>query len=202
MQSALIYIKAVRERVIRVASVGELEECLASAKAELERLRKVYPDLRNRRGIHFCDLVASVAELRAQDLARGSNGAQRSAALEPLRLRVDKARLALATTKRYRDKDHLKQVAALPCLVCGRAPAQAHHIRYAQDRGIGLKVSDEFTVPLCAIDHDALHRSGDERRWWQEKRIDPLPHAAALWQQRATDSTSTAPTVNGQLSQK
>ena len=198
MQSALIYIKAVRERIVRVASVGELEECLSSAKAELDRLRKAYPDLRNRRGVHFCDLVASVAELRAQDLARGSDGAQRATALEPLRLRIDKARLALATTKRYRDKDHLKRVAALPCLVCGRGPSQAHHIRFAQDRGLALKVSDEFVVPLCNTDHDALHRSGDERRWWQDKRIDPLPHAEALWRQRGTDvATTDASSANG-----
>lgn len=48
---------------------------------------------------------------------------------------------------------------------------------------MGLKVSDEFTVPLCAIDHDALHRSGDERNWWGAKGVDPLPIASALWAQ-------------------
>lgn len=85
-------------------------------------------------------------------------------------------------------------------LVCGRAPAQAHHIRYAQDRGLGLKVSDEFVVPICAIDLDALHRSGNERAWWHDKQIDPLPHAEALWRQRGTDVATTTPSsANGHL---
>jgi hypothetical protein len=38
-----------------------------------------------------------------------------------------------------------------PCLICGRWPTHAHHIRYTQPRGLGLKMSDEFTVALCAI---------------------------------------------------
>src|SRR4051795_8115319 len=36
----------------------------------------------------------------------------------------------------------------LPCLVCGRAPSDAHHLRYAEPRALGRKVSDEFAVPL------------------------------------------------------
>ena len=63
----------------------------------------------------------------------------------------------------------------------GAPPAHAHHVRYAQPRGLALKVSDEFTVPLCAIHHSANHATGDERRWWQERKIDPLAIAAELW---------------------
>ena len=51
----------------------------------------------------------------------------------------------------------------------------------AQPRGIALKVSDEFTVPLCAIHHSENHTTGDERRWWQERKIDPLVMARELW---------------------
>jgi hypothetical protein len=64
---------------------------------------------------------------------------------------------------------------------CGRTPAHAHHIRYAQPRGIALKVSDEFTVPLCAIHHTENHATGDERRWWHERKVDPLVIAQELW---------------------
>ena len=46
---------------------------------------------------------------------------------------------------------------------------------------LALKVSDEFTVPLCAIHHSENHATGDERRWWQERKIDPLTVAAELW---------------------
>jgi hypothetical protein len=47
-------------------------------------------------------------------------------------------------------------------------------ITCAQPRGLALKVSDEFTVPLCAIHHSENHATGDERRWWEEHKIDPL----------------------------
>ena len=44
-------------------------------------------------------------------------------------------------------------------------------------------MSDEFTVPLCAIHHHNIHTTGKEREWWQERNIDPLEVANALWQQ-------------------
>lgn len=90
--------------------------------------------------------------------------------------------LAIPKEKRLRDKDHLAFVASQPCLVCGRNPAQAHHLRFAQPRAMAMKVSDEFTVPLCNIHHDALHRAGDERAWWARHGIlDPLQFARRLW---------------------
>jgi hypothetical protein len=46
-----------------------------------------------------------------------------------------------------------------------------------------LKVSDEFTVPLCAVHHHHIHTTGKERDWWLERNIDPLKIANALWQQ-------------------
>ena len=82
---------------------------------------------------------------------------------------------------RRRDKAHLKFVASKSCLVCGRLPSQAHHLRIAQPRATGLKPSDEFTVPLCAIHHRALHDAGDEQRWWVQFPIDPLEEARRLW---------------------
>jgi Rad52/22 family double-strand break repair protein len=95
--------------------------------------------------------------------------------------KIDKSVLTLSEPKRLRSKEHLRFVARQPCLICGRTPSQAHHIRYAQSRGLALKVSDEFTVPLCAIHHTEIHATGDERRWWQEHKIDPLPVAEQLW---------------------
>jgi len=84
--------------------------------------------------------------------------------------------------QRIRDRDHLAFVASQPCLVCGRRPAQAHHLRFAQPRGMGLKVSDEFTLPLCNTHHDAVHRTGDERAWWARHGIiEPLKYADRLW---------------------
>jgi hypothetical protein len=48
---------------------------------------------------------------------------------------------------------------------------------------MGRKVSDRFTVPLCRLHHRELHRHGNERLWWQNRGIDPLPVAAAHWKQ-------------------
>jgi DNA recombination protein Rad52 len=77
---------------------------------------------------------------------------------------------------------HLAFVGRQPCLVCGRLPAHAHHLRFAQPRAMGLKVSDEFTVPLCAGHHDAVHKTGDERAWWARHGIiEPLKFAERLW---------------------
>jgi hypothetical protein len=95
---------------------------------------------------------------------------------------ADAGELLLPKDKRIRDKAHLEFVASQPCLVCGRRPAHAHHIRFAQPRGLGLKVSDEFTVPLCNGHHDSLHQTGDERAWWARHGIlNPLMLANRLW---------------------
>jgi hypothetical protein len=91
------------------------------------------------------------------------------------------ARLAIPRTIRRRDTKHLKFVATQPCLVCGRRPSDAHHLRFSEPRAIGRKVSDEFTVPLCRSHHRALHNRGDEKAWWTEIQIDPAPLAEQLW---------------------
>jgi len=89
----------------------------------------------------------------------------------------------LSKPLRLRDRDHLKFVASHACLICGREPADPHHMQFAQVRALGRKVSDEFTVPLCRSHHRELHRCGNELAWWGRFGIDPLPVAAALWAQ-------------------
>ena len=88
---------------------------------------------------------------------------------ESVRTKIDKGVLTFGEPKRIRSKEHLRFVASQPCLICGRSPSHAHHIRYAQSKGLSLKVSDEFTVPLCAIHHHQIHTTGKEREWWQER---------------------------------
>jgi hypothetical protein len=82
---------------------------------------------------------------------------------------------------RLRDKEHCKYVATQPCVICGRTPAEAHHLRFAQPRALGRKVSDEYTVPVCRLHHRELHRYGDEASWWAGVGVDPLPVALELW---------------------
>src|SRR5712664_3882149 len=82
---------------------------------------------------------------------------------------------------RRRNKAHLAFVAAQPCLVCRRSPCDAHHLKFAQPRSLGRKVSDEFTVPLCRDHHRELHNHGHEVAWWADAHIVPAEAAKALW---------------------
>jgi hypothetical protein len=89
---------------------------------------------------------------------------------------------------RRRNKAHLALVAAQPCLVCKRSPCDAHHLKFAQPRTLGRKVSDEFTVPLCREHHRDLHRYGNEVAWWANVQIAPIEAASELWQATFNDS--------------
>jgi hypothetical protein len=102
------------------------------------------------------------------------------------------AELAFGKTRRKRDKDHRAFVASKPCLVCGRSPADAHHLRFAQPRALGRKVSDEFTVPLCRLHHRELHMRADEAAWWLEHKIDALAAAQRLWALTRGPATESA----------
>jgi hypothetical protein len=86
---------------------------------------------------------------------------------------IDKSVLSLPAPRRIRDRDHVRLVAKQPCLICGRRPADAHHLRFAQSKTLGRKVSDEFTVPLCRGHHREIHRCGNEVAWWKKLGVDP-----------------------------
>ena len=108
---------------------------------------------------------------------------------------IDKAVLTFPEPRRVRDRDHVKSVAQHPCLVCGRKPTDAHHLRFAQSRALGRKVSDEFTVPLCRGHHREAHRCGDETAWWSKAGVDPTLTARTLWLK-----THPLPTVPDRIS--
>lgn len=101
-----------------------------------------------------------------------------------------RGRRVAANTIRVRDKEHCKFVATQPCVVCGRMPAEAHHIRFAQPRALGRKVSDEYTVPVCRLHHRDLHTYGDEASWWAAVSIDPLPIALQLWRKSGSHTAA------------
>jgi hypothetical protein len=99
----------------------------------------------------------------------------------PEQSKIDKSVLTFCEPRRKRDKQHLRFVAALPCLICGRAPSDPHHLRFAQPRAMGRKSSDEFVVPLCRTHHRQNHQTGREETWWASVSIDPLEIATKLW---------------------
>jgi hypothetical protein len=136
----------------------------------------------------------SMTQLLRQDQAnaRDSHSAPPVAPIAPSEIpaKIDKSELAIAEPKRLRDKAHLKFVASQPCLVCGRQPSDPHHLRFAQPRAMGLKVSDEFTVPLCRTHHRQLHQAGNEVAWWEDLHIDALEIARGFWEQSRTMSNT------------
>ncbi|MCP1970835.1 ERF family protein [Bradyrhizobium elkanii] len=97
---------------------------------------------------------------------------------------------------RKRNKAHLLFVRDQPCLVCRQSPCDAHHVKFAQPRALGRKVSDEYTVPLCRAHHQDLHRHGNERAWWANLKIEPLPAARDLWSASPVHSPLEAADVN------
>jgi len=136
-----------------------------------------------------------VAFVKPENRSNGQSDHRESApdprGSEGPRSKIDKSVLTISEPKRIRSKEHLRYVAQQSCLICGRSPSHAHHIRFAQSKGLGLKVSDEFTVPLCVIHHQQNHATGNERLWWQEYKIDPLPVAMRLWRESHTTATPT-----------
>jgi hypothetical protein len=115
----------------------------------------------------------------ARPLERKGSDTTRTSTIE----RIEKSDPAHPEPRRVRDREHVKFVANHPCLICGRRPADPHHLRFAQSRALGRKVSDEFTVPLCRGHHRELHRCGDEAAWWAKVGVEPLRVANALWRE-------------------
>ena len=183
-------------QLIQAATVPvELQALADCNKQGVARLRTDAPALKSAKKIHYADILERLIADRLGPISTATNGhgatdlgEVTSPPIPPLRPskiaagpRIDKSTLAVGTERRLRDKSHLKFVAMQPCLVCGREPSQAHHVTFCQKRGLSLKVSDEFVVPLCGVHHDDLHRSGSERQWWEKRNINPEPIAADLW---------------------
>ncbi|SPP94174.1 ERF family protein [Bradyrhizobium vignae] len=101
---------------------------------------------------------------------------------------------------RKRSKAHLAFVREQPCLVCKQTPYDAHHVKFAQPRALGRKVSDEFTIPLCRKHHQELHQHGSEKAWWSDMKISPLPIARDLWLASSAHGTMSIPAQASPLS--
>jgi hypothetical protein len=177
------FIAALRKRLTEAPDIEQLfaiwERNVDTVRALNKQSHRFTP-----RGVIGQNLVA---HLKSRAIAKQGGGASEAASETNTGIppRVDKSVLTISEPKRIRSKDHLRFVASQPCVICGRRPSHAHHIRYAQPKGLALKVSDEFTVPLCAIHHSENHATGDERRWWRERKIDPLAIAHSLWRQKS-----------------
>jgi len=70
----------------------------------------------------------------------------------------------------WRSRQHLMNVASLPCQICGKeGMTQAAHANWAKyGKGRGIKASDEFTAACCMYCHQEIDQgwlmSKDERQ--------------------------------------
>ncbi len=164
---------------LATATPDEIEKVWHHNAPTVARLRAGWPELKTVNGTHYADVLEKLYE---HHLARCQGTV--SAEQEPAPAgAVDKSGLSIAEPRRVRDAEHLRFVASLPCLVCGRTPSHAHHLRFMQPRSMRSKVSDEWTVPLCLLHHRALHDVGSEQTWWAEHGIDAKAQAERLWQE-------------------
>ena len=212
---------ALRKIIESTTDSTELATWRERNEPAITSLRTVAPDLKTQRGEHYADVLerlfrtrlpapeAALTILDADKEPPPSIAAEISDVLQSFPLaasriaygpRIDKAALTFKTARRLRDKAHLLKVGTLPCLICGRQPSHAHHLRYAQPHGLSQKVSDEFVVPLCFLHHRELHAAGSERDWWHRQGLHPLPVAARLWTESRgqTDPKETAGVCEGQ----
>lgn len=191
------YCSSLRQIIERDDAV-HLSEWYAHNRDGIDRLRAFSPQLKTHKGTHYADILLRIIERRAKELASEEQSEELNVleqpSLAPSKItsgkRIDKSLLKLSTERKIRDKAHLKFVASHPCLICGRQPSHAHHLTFAQMRGVSQKVSDEFTVPLCALHHGALHQLGSECKWWEKMGLDPLPIALSLWSHSRPSFTS------------
>lgn len=91
-----------------------------------------------------------------------------------------------AKRKRVTDEQHLRWLRTLPCVITGRRPVEAAHIRFAdpsygkRETGGGEKSDDRWALPLSPALHREQH-GGSERLFWAKYGIDPCKVAAALY---------------------
>ncbi len=179
-----------RDRLLgELKSLASLDEAATWAKRTLPVKNTLTAEHAREVETAFADQVARFDDaIASASLPSGSavdtESRADTTAAPPQSLEQD-ADLAIGRLRRRRDRDHLKFVASQPCLLCNRRPADAHHLRHAQPRAMGRKVSDEFTVPLCRTHHRQVHRAGNETEWWSavDPDIDPIEIAKTLWDQ-------------------
>ena len=173
------------ERVEAAAEVGVADALSPVNDVSSERLASVAPS-EGSRFLPACEPTEVVEGARSLRFESKDSADNPSNSIAPQVAGTSRRRVA-AKPIRLRDKEHCKFVAKQTCIVCGRTPAEAHHVRFAQPRALGREVSHEYTLPICRLHHRGLHDYGDEASWWVGVNVDPLPIALGLWRRSRQD---------------
>ena len=112
---------------------------------------------------------------------------------QPRYLKIDEPRPSRRSQRPGMSPQHLVHIRLLACACCYvRQGIEAHHLKSGparRERGVGLKATDRWTLPLCGgpLGHHAdLERYGSRREeeWFAEFGIDPHALAIGLWNRR------------------
>jgi hypothetical protein len=80
---------------------------------------------------------------------------------------------------------HLAAVRKLPCTICLKMPAgTVHHLKSnTGERGMSVRSTDQWGVPMCMIHHEEVERAGtkNEVAYFGQVNLDPHELAQALW---------------------
>lgn len=99
-----------------------------------------------------CDEYPAGSIVRGPDLPAPPSSVGREHPIDAELRRVDKPR------SRIRDRGYLAFVRSLACCSCGvSGPSDPHHWSATVRRGVGMKLDDLLTVPLCRACHSEYH---------------------------------------------
>ena len=63
---------------------------------------------------------------------------------------------------------------------------EAHHLRVKGERGVGMRATDKWALPLTPDEHREIHHSGSrkEKEWFAARGVDCYELSRALWANR------------------
>lgn len=79
---------------------------------------------------------------------------------------------------------HLAAIRKLPCCIpkCNKVGCDCHHLKAGtNERGMGLRSSDRWAVPLCRRHHEEVERVGSRNETIWFGGLNPIDLAHALW---------------------
>lgn len=85
---------------------------------------------------------------------------------------------------RLQDRGYMDWVKELACCSCQAPADDPHHVVSVGFKGMGTKVPDYWTIPLCRVCHDELHHNVSA---WEEKNGPQIEHALLTLTQAIND---------------
>lgn len=81
---------------------------------------------------------------------------------------------------------YLAAIRRMPSCLSGHRPCDPHHLKCGQagkERGVGLRATDRWAIPITRDEHNAIERLGSrmEFDWFINRDVNPLELATALW---------------------